>query len=182
MAAVCKWCGTNVQLSLSQTWDGRPLAPMDQVQIQLSWQQGALLICVDAPFYQDPKPKQAVGPTWGLWEYEVVEVFLVGENDQYTEVELSPHGHHLLLRLEGCRNIVAQELPLDFQADIVGDRWRGKAMVKAKDLPHRIQRLNAYAIHGVGPQRIYAAWTPVPGPDPDFHRLNCFPEVGLEPA
>jgi hypothetical protein len=171
-----------VQLTLSQTWDGRPLASGDQVQIQLRWQQDDLLICVDAPFYKDPKPDQAVGPTWELWEYEVVEIFLVGENDHYTEVELSPHGHHLLLRLEGCRNIVARELPLEFEADIEGDRWRGKALVKAEDLPLRIQRLNAYAIHGVGAQRIYAAWTPVPGAEPDFHRLNCFPEVGLGPA
>jgi hypothetical protein len=168
-----------LELRIAKTWDGFPLAEADQVVVRLDWESGDLRIRVDAPFYDDPAPTQAPGPTWALWEHEVVEVFLLGPDDNYTEIELGPHGHHLVLRLAGCRNLVARELPLDLQIERDRDRWRGIARVSAEHLPHPIQRLNAYAIHGAGMQRIYAAWAPVPGPEPDFHRLKCFPEVVL---
>ena len=45
--------------------------------------------------------------------------------------------------------------------------------------PYIVFTANAFAIHGVGPQRRYLACTPVPGPQPDFHRLEVFPAVDL---
>ena len=40
--------------------------------------------------------------------------------------------------------------------------------------PPGVAKFNAYAIHGTDPNRIYEALFPVPGPFPDFHRLEHF--------
>jgi len=46
-------------------------------------------IDVDAPLYNDPKsPTAQPGPVDGLWDYEVVEVFLLGSEQRYLEVEV----------------------------------------------------------------------------------------------
>ncbi len=173
---------------IAHTWDGFPLAPQEQVELRLQWSFSggtkALEILVDAPFYGDPPPQGPPGPVAGLWNYEVVELFIVGEADleqrpRYTEIELSPHGHHLVLQLVGVRQIVRQKLPLDFSAAIAGRRWTGRAKLAAQALPPKPQRGNAFAIHGVGEGRHHSAMAPVPGPAPDFHRLEAFPALTL---
>jgi hypothetical protein len=67
-------------LRVAKTWDGRDLPALEQVEIQLSWEGEDLLIQVDAPGFGDPAPEGRPGPTWALWEHEVVEVFLLGED------------------------------------------------------------------------------------------------------
>ena len=109
----------------------------------------------------------------------MVEVFIVGPDAVYTEVELSPHGLHLVLQLQGVRQPVASGLPLEFTAAIEGDRWMGEARLARDLLPPAPHRVNAYAIHGEGDARRYLAAHPVPGPAPDFHRIHLFPEGQL---
>jgi hypothetical protein len=168
-----------MRLEVNLTWDGQPVDASERVVIALSATPHALSIDVDAPFHGDPPPPGHPGPCWALWEHEVVELFLVGEDDHYTEVELSPHGHHLLLRLAGVRQITERLLPLDFSARIDGARWSGTAMLPWALVPPAPRRLNAFAIHGPAGQRRYLAATPVPGPVPDFHRLACFPRLPI---
>ena len=112
-----------------------------------------------------------------LWDFEVVELFVVGPGAEplYTEIELGPHGHHLLLLLRGVRKIVAMGLPLAYRAHIEGTTWRAQALLPRQLLPPPPHRLNAFAIDGVGRERRYLATHPVPGPEPDFHRLHLFP-------
>jgi hypothetical protein len=44
----------------------------------------------------------------------------------YLELELSPHGAHLVLQLDNVRRVRASQLPLPYaHAHIDGDRWRG---------------------------------------------------------
>lgn len=130
-------------------------------------------IRVDAPLHGDPLPPGPAGPTAELWEYEVVELFLAGPGERYLEIELGPGGHHLVLRLEGNRQVVEERLPMDFQVRMSDHRWMGRAWVPTGWLPPGPWRTNAYAIHGVGSQRRYLAAFPVPGEAPDFHRLEC---------
>lgn len=139
-----------------------------------------LRITVDAPYHGDPPPAGPPGPTDGLWDFEVVELFVVGAADdegrpRYTEIELSPHGHHLVLELAGERNIVRRLLPLEYRAVVDGKRWSGEAILEGRFLPPPPYRGNAFAIHGRGAGRRYLAATPVPGERPDFHRVTCFP-------
>ena len=168
-----------IRLEIAAAWGGAPARPGEHVSMTLTMESDHLEIRVEAPLHGDPEPTGPAGPTWGLWEHEVVELFIVGADERYTEIEVSPSGHHLVLQLEGRRNIVARELPLDLEVTRQQERWTGVARLHLDLLPPGPHTLNAYAIHGSGHARTYLAWAPVPGPSPDFHRLECFVPVAL---
>ncbi|HEX2163359.1 MAG TPA: hypothetical protein VHM02_05370, partial [Thermoanaerobaculia bacterium] len=138
--------------------------------LDLSAGGDSLVLSVDAPFHGDPPPPGPPGPTPGLWEHEVVELFVAGEGGadavEYLEIELSPHGHHLVLRLRGVRRPFEEGLPLDFRATIAGHRWRGEALVPRAWLPRPPHRAAAFAIHGPPAARHHLASLALPGPRP----------------
>ncbi len=169
-------------LTVERTWDGEPVPPEGHARVVVRLGRGGLEVRVEAPWRGDPAPEGPVGPTWGLWEHEVVEVFVLGEHDRYLEVELGPHGHHLVLVLNGRRNVVSREHRIEYVVQRRGDRWRGRARVPAMLVPPGPHRLNAYAVHGVGAARRYLAAHPVPGDAPDFHRLDCFEAAPWNPV
>ncbi len=184
-----------LKLVIKNTWDGRPIPLEEQVTLELSAaDRNRLQIVVRAPFHGDPPPAGAPGPTIGLWEHEVVELFVLGASQEddpdappvYTELELGPHGHQLVLRLRGVRQVVGRLLPLEYETRIdatgVLDAWCGVALLDRALLPPPPHRINAYAIHGTGDKRRYLALYPGPGEGPDFHRLECFEEVSLPDA
>ena len=104
----------------------------------------------------------------------MVELFLLGRDDRYLEIELGPHGHHLVLALRGERRVERSGLPIDYRCEIDGARFRGEARVPTDWLPPGLERANAYAIRGVGAARRYMAAHPLGGDAPDFHRLADF--------
>ena len=104
----------------------------------------------------------------------MVEVFVAGSEGKYTEIEMAPSGHHLVLQLDGVRNPVATKLPLQFEADVLKGRWRGVARIDIGLLPESPWRVNATAIHGTGAQRTYLSMAPLGGPEPDFHQPDRF--------
>ncbi len=169
-----------MKLRIENTWNGQP-APREMVELSLRRSEGSLLLEVDSPFYADPPPSVPPGSCWGLWDHEVVELFIVGpgEKPQYTEIELGPHGHWLVLRLNGVRQVVERELPLAFQARISSDRWTGRCTIPSEWIPEGPHRINAFAIHGVGEARRYLSMTPLPGSAPDFHQPDQFTELEL---
>lgn len=166
-------------MEIRSLWDGTGAPVAEHVTVQASVRGGALEVLVDAPFHGDPAPAGPVGSLDRLWEHEVVELFIAGDDERYLEIELGPHGHHLVLELHGRRNVVRSALPIVHEAKIEGDRWRGRALVDASYLPPLPTRMNAYAIHGTGERRRYLAWAPVPGDAPDFHRLEYFGPFSL---
>jgi len=163
-----------VALAVDKTWDGAPLVAEDRVAVLLDFTGDELLLTVDAPMHGDAPPPGAPGPTPGLWEHEVVEVFLLGDDDRYLEVELGPAGHHLVLSLSGRRQVVAQGFDLHFEVERGSDRWRGRVRVPLLWLPDGLNRVNATAIHGPAWRRSYSASFAGTGPRPDFHRLEDF--------
>jgi len=166
-----------VELRISRLWDGLPVRPDEEATIAVKATEDGLDVSVNAVFHRDPPPPSPAGSTDRLWEHEVVELFLLGADERYTEVELGPHGHWLVLRLDGVRRVVEIGLPLACTAAIAGDRWTGRALVPWDVLPSPITHLNAFAIHGTGDARRYLAWSPVPGERPDFHRIHLFPAL-----
>ena len=177
--------GNRVQetsLSIEHTWDGVVIPERERANVRFRVNgpeasappDGDLAIEVDAPFHDDPAPPGPPGPTDRLWEFEVVELFLVGEDDRYLEIELGPHGHHLVLELHGVRRVIRSRLEIEYATQREADRWRGSARVDPALLPHGLRACNAYAIHGRGSSRRYLAAAPPGGREPDFHRLDCF--------
>ncbi|MCK5796468.1 MAG: hypothetical protein KAI47_04765 [Deltaproteobacteria bacterium] len=170
-----------LRLEIAATWDGKAIPEAERAQITLWIENAALILEVDAPAHGDPPPPGEPGPCDGLWDHEVMELFVAGPAaadgaTPYTEIELSPHGHYLVLQLLGRRQVIRSKLPLAYTANLVSDgaRWRGRARLDATLLPPLPHRLNAYAIHGQGVARRFLAWAPVFGASPDFHRLDAF--------
>jgi hypothetical protein len=173
-----------LRLEIGQTWDGHPVDSSERASILVRGTGDGLTVEVTAPFHGDPAPPGPPGPCDDLWEHEVVELFLVGtatpgQPVPYLEIELSPHGHYLALRLAGRRRVVQRGLALPYRTSREGERWRGRAWVRAELLPPQPWRVNAYALHGAGSRRRFLAWTPVPGETPDFHRIEYFPPLAL---
>ncbi|MCK6523837.1 hypothetical protein L6R49_20715 [Myxococcota bacterium] len=170
-------------LLIAKTWDGGAARPDEIVLVTLRRAEGGLVVHVNAPLHGDPPPDAPPGPTWALWEHEVVELFVAGPGEdnavRYLEVELSPHGHHLVLTLTGRRNIVERCLPLDVTTRRLADRWIAEAWIPPALLPEGPLRVNATAIHGQGATRRYLSHVALPAAAPDFHQPQRF--VTLRP-
>ena len=169
------------RMQIKGLWNGAPVTNEHQIEVQVEPGPEVWRLTVDAPFYGDPPPRALAGATWGLWDYEVVEWFIAGPGEEYLEIELGPHGHHLALQLSGVRQVRERELPLSFHAERRGSRWRGEASFPVTWLPEGPWRVNAFGIHGVDTNRTYLAAYPTGGDAPDFHKLDSFRPPSSEP-
>lgn len=177
-----------MEFSIENTWDSSPVGH-DPTRIIFSPGQGGLKMEVIGPFFNDPAgPAGPVGqPFPGLWDYEVVEsFFLDSTTENYLEVELCPHGQHLILLLSGVRQAFMQELPMVYSATTTGSRWTGEALIPWSYFPPNVNKMNSYSIHGSGEKRVYEALYPIPkadivaGQEPNFHRLEYFQSFHLQ--
>ncbi|KAM9770400.1 UPF0462 protein C4orf33 homolog isoform 1-T1 [Menidia menidia] len=179
---------TSMQFAIQHTWDSNPV-DHDPITITFSPGPGGLKMEVFGPFFNDPAapagpPSQAFP---GLWNYEVVEsFFLDSTTENYLEVELCPHGQHLILLLSGVGQAFVQQLPMVFTSTISGRKWTGEALIPWSYFPPNVNKMNSYAIHGSGEKRTYEALYPVPkeelveGQTPNFHRLEYFQNFRLQ--
>eukprot|EP00118_Oscarella_pearsei_P026158 m.309512 g.309512 ORF g.309512 m.309512 type:complete len:194 (+) comp46735_c0_seq1:83-664(+) len=173
------------RFTIQSTWDGDPIGDRQYVTMEIkeNSEKSGVDVEIDAPFYNDPSsPDVSPGQRcWKLWDFEVVEAFFLGENEQYLEIELCPHGQFLALMLKGRRNIVKDNLFINFSVDKLSEnRWRGTAFIPIDYFPPGVTKFNAYAIHGSGDARQYEALYPVPKAkyeSPDFHRLEYFSPI-----
>ncbi|XP_053109307.1 UPF0462 protein C4orf33 homolog isoform X8 [Hemicordylus capensis] len=176
-----------MEFKIEHTWNSFPVSH-DPVMIRLTPENAGMLMEVSAPFFNDPPapPGEPGKPFSGLWDYEVVEAFFLnGQTEQYLEVELCPHGQHLVLLLSGRRKVCKQELLLLYEVSRVSARWNGRVHLPWSYFPPSTDKFNAFAIHGSGVNRIYEALYPVPPHEirkeqkPDFHRLEYFKSLNL---
>lgn len=169
----------SLELALTQSWDRTPLEAREaSTALRATLAEEFLEIEVDAPFWGDPPPASPAGPTEGLWSYEVVELFIGGEGE-YFELELGPHGHHLLLRFRQIRESFERGRPIEYHTEIRGNRWVGLARVPLEALPAPPHAFNLAAIHGVGERRYLSAVT-LDGDRPNFHQPQHFWPATLE--
>jgi hypothetical protein len=115
-----------------------------------------------------------------LWEYDVVECFVVGA-EGYLEVELGAGGHFLVLDFAAprvCRNAYEAFVPrMTFEPYQAGKpAWRASLLIPWSMVPVPVQGVNAYVIS----RNHYLCYHPLPGPKPDFHQPERFPHVRLE--
>lgn len=166
-------------MTIDHLWDGEPAGAQERVHLELTETQDSLTVRIDAPFHGDPAPATPLGRCEGLWRFEVVEVFLVGPDERYLELEFGPAGHYLGLEFHGVRRVVDAHVPLDYSATRDAGRWNGVATIARGRLPSPIVRWNAFAIHGGAQQRRYLVAAPLPvGEEPDFHQIDRFPAYG----
>jgi hypothetical protein len=167
-----------LRLVVATTWDGRLVAADEAVVVTVRGAVGGWLVEADAPYHGDPAPGAPPGLLDGLWNHEVVELFVAGPGERYVEVELGPHGHVLVLAFDGVRRRAGPPVDVEAAATIRGARWSGRALLPAGLVPPPPHRANAHAIHGVRP-RHYLSHHAAPGPAPDFHRLDATVPVTL---
>ncbi len=176
-----------LRFTIARTFDAVAAHRHEHVRCELRTRaDGGLRWSLDAPCHDDPPPGHAAGQplpagsTPGLWNFEVVELMLLGDDNRYLEVEVGPHGHFLVLQLHGVRRVVETGLPLALQIDRPpfnaeeAPRWRATVDLPASLLPIGVSRFNAFAIHGEGEARRYLALSPAGGKIADFHVLDTF--------
>ena len=165
-----------MNICIQQTWNGIGLEPAEEVTLSLEGDPSmGFRLTIDAPYWADKAPDGPQGRRWQLWEYEVVELFLVGKGGDYVEFEFGPHGHYLALKLRAPRQIEVDDVPLEYVSHIRGNRWIGRSEIPPTLVPAALAKYNAFAIHGMGPKRRYLSHVPLPGPRPDFHQPDYFP-------
>lgn len=168
------------RLEVDRRWTGAQVPPAERARVDLHHGiEGHLAVRVDAPFHDDPAPSAPVGWTDGLWEHEVVELFIAGPGG-YLELEVGPHGHHLALFFERVRVRTDQRLELPpFEVTRTAGRWQVELCVPTRWLPAGANRACAFAVHGVAPDRVHLTSHRLPGAKPDFHQPDAFPAVTL---
>ena len=164
-------------LSVGMTWDGRDVPEPQHSRLTLRIDGPRFQLDLDAPFHDDPPPPHPAGRCPELWKHEVVELFLLGSDERYLELEMGPRGHYLALELNGARKLVRDDILLDYETERYADRWLARCVLPTSALPRGLGACNAYSMHGVGDERQHLAVFPVPGRRPDFHRLECFQEI-----
>ena len=167
------------RFKITREWNGTPIEnPLHWVTMDVELTEEGLHIDVSSLCYADDVPLTDPDPekgTWGLWDYEVVELFLVDDKGHYTEIEVGPHGHHLVLQLDGPRSIVCKEIPMRWKSTIQEAHWVGNGFLSKEWLPENIVRCNAFAIRNLSAgTRQYCSLSPLPGAQPDFHQPERF--------
>ena len=179
-------------LVVDRLWNGVSARTSERCEVSFREEGAGLVVTVDAPFHGDPAPGDPAstpappGRFDGLWEYEVVELFLVAADGAYLELEFGPHGHWLALLFSAPRvserrdlGLEAIDVATEAAADAVGkSRWRGRYRIRKGKKPKRIVAANAFSIHGSREGRRYLAAHPLPGDCPDFHQPEQFPRLG----
>ena len=184
----------SLSIKINKTWNS--LEPKDKSEIEIKIQpnmlmpnqtnEKAVVVTIQAPFYDDPKLPNGTpkGSFSTLYNYEVVEVFFLGQENSYLEFELGPHGQYLVLAFKGARHLTKGPLKLNhFNAEIKDKKWTGKAYIPMEYFPNNTNKFNAYAIHGSNQNREYLSHFPTPFgkyKEPDFHRLEYFHHLNIK--
>lgn len=163
-------------------WDGTPCADARlHGVVMLSATDAGLCISAalphqDIPHIPDAPPLSRVA---NLWEYDVVECFVVGA-EHYLEVELGAGGHFLVLafaRPRVCANAYEALTPrMTFEPSMACETaWRTSILIPWAMVPVGVKGVNAYVIS----REHYLCYHPLPGPRPDFHQPDRFPAARL---
>ncbi len=181
---------TPKQLALGITHDWNGAACPDtglHGTVTLSSTPEGLRLTATLPRQRSPNiPAQPPGTRVAdLWEYDVVECFIVGAR-KYLEVELGAGGHFLVLdfctRAPRVRDHEYEHLrpALEWLPAAPEDprRWRSSIVIPWGMVPAGTHALNAFVIV----RDRFLAYHPTGGRAPDFHQVRTFPTARLEGA
>ncbi len=165
-------------IDVTSLWNGSPCSDASlHAEVRIQQSPLGLNIVASAPQRSDAHiPDAAPGRLDGLWNFDVVEVFLAGETN-YLEIELGAGGHWLVLEFDGIRqrsNEYVDFEPVTTHA-VRDQRWESGITVPWNMIPSGLARMNAFAIAGGQFLALHA----VPGTEPDFHQPQSFPAITL---
>jgi hypothetical protein len=66
-----------------------------------------------------------------LWRHDVIELFLLGPDKRYLELEFGPFGHYWFLELDGCRNITGEIEPFAHDCKRTENFWEANGAFAA---------------------------------------------------
>jgi hypothetical protein len=168
-----------LRLPIERQWNGAPGGAV-RASLEISIVGAALELRSELrqpgpPRIPDARPGTRVA---NLWEYDVVECFLLGAGGRYLELELGVGGHFLALSF-GARRVRSDEhralTPwMDHHRGADGSRLTA-LRVPLAILPPAVCAIGAFASAG----GLLLAHRPVPGPAPDFHQPNLWPAARL---
>jgi hypothetical protein len=169
--------GRAMMIHLSQLWNGDPAPPGHGGRAALTFDGALLALSWDLTLPEPARvPEAEPGWTDGLWEHDVLELFLTSRrgDGRYLELEIGPGGHWLGLAFTAPRRRSAElhELDPEQRHDARSGRWRGraalpKALVEKHAGPSPWKGLVAAVL---GPGRHHLCWPKLSGEAPDFHR------------
>jgi hypothetical protein len=165
--------------------------------VSIAQTEDGLLITASLAQQKEPNlPPQPFGTyVPNLWEYDVVECFLVGEN-VYLEVEFGAAGHILVLDFSAPRKRLHAytefcpkvKFEVSYSAgarnsNVVGTvynnisvvRWQSSINIPWRIVPEKIKAVNAFVIV----RNNFLAFSPLNGDMPDFHQPAHFPSARL---
>lgn len=142
----------------------------------------------------------------GLHNFEVVEVFIAGYQNQedlpenpYLEIQIGPHGHYMLVAFEREEDWETQNSSIKLDRapttwiDSTHSRWFSEIFVPSFLLPAPVcsvvdasltvsWHVNVCAIHGPNESRRFLSHSTYISsiPIPNFHRLECFVPLMLQ--
>jgi len=169
-------------LPIVTQWDGTP-CPDARLHGMVLLSTTDAGLCISASLPQQDLPNIPDAPPFSrvanLWEYDVVECFVVGA-EHYLEVELGAGGHFLVLAFtlpRMCSNTYEALLPqMTFEPGMAhGTAWRSSILMPWAMVPVGVKGANAYVISGA----YSLCYHPLPGLKPDFHQPDRFPAVRL---
>jgi hypothetical protein len=169
-----------LRLAIERHWNGAAsLDPRLRGELSLSARTEGLALEAALP-HQEPAriPAAPSGSRVGnLWEYDVVECFLVGADGRYVELELGAGGHFLVLEFSAPRRLADEHAglapALGFERTASG--WRSTLVLPWALVPRELRALGAFAIAGGA----FLAAHPLPGAAPDFHQPAAYPRARL---
>lgn len=118
---------------------------------------------------------------WGLWDFDVVEVFLTYNKKEYIELQVSPLNQNFALKIIEPREIYNRPDDLEFKSDVVSNcyNWNtklriNKSLIPGHETDHKIFG-NLHAI--LGQDREHYSYNVNTESKPDFHRIDLFKEL-----
>lgn len=174
------------------------LVPGADTEIRSRWTGGHLYFLFSARYQNlHLKPDPTREETWGLWDYDVAEIFIGWELDRigrYKEFEVSPQNEFVDLDVDYFKADKSYMVDwkwnggIEYQSRIDRDAkmWYSEIRIPWKAIDQRVPklnnelRLNLYRIEGGPANRKFLAWRPVYGPS--FHAPQAFGRLRLAGA
>jgi hypothetical protein len=172
---------------------GKPL-PEARTEIRSRWTKNNLYFLFTSNYqtmYLKPNPSTA-GDTWGLWDYDVVEVFIghdLNNIQVYKEFEISPQSEFIDLDVDRSRK--TKQVDADWNSnmkfrtriDKQHKVWFCEMQIPWKSIAPNAPsagtefRLNLYRIEGAPPNRKFIVWQQID--NPSFHTPERFGRLRL---